>query len=213
MRQMVIRITAAKEDAEVLVKDGERQIWKSVDLKAIREKLDKYVCQTSGKPGKPKLVDRRIIAMNERVLIYRENEKRRMVFYGGKSYEINYPAAVYVVEHTSTQVTEIKCFTYFGWKGMKTNLYLFPMPNMTSSERMCMGTADRSIIDGDVIGAVERIVDAEYTHDHVDNVRKKTSTIKWLKMLGTGHVTSKLLKKPVRRFEDLVDTGGANERT
>lgn len=213
MKQMVVRISSGREDAEILIKDGRKQIWKSVDLKKLRERIDKYINRGDIAHKRPKLLDPRILAMNDTTLIYRETEKRRMVFYGGKPYEINFPAVLYVVGHNETRVDEIKCYTYFGWRGLKTQLYLFPMPNMTSSERMCMGSADKTIIDGNVIDAVERIVDAEYTHDHVDNVRKSTSTVKWLRMLKTEHVTADLLKKPVCRFEDLVDTGGTNERT
>ena len=80
------------------------------------------------------------------------------------------------------------------------------MPNMTGSDHMCIGTADRNIIDGNVIDAVERIVDAEYTHDHVDNLKEQTSTLKWFRHLRNHKVRRSDLKKSVGRLRNYVKT-------
>ena len=204
MKQVICRITTKSPDAEVLIKDGEKQLWKSVKIEDLIKTLDKY-SSGSKKGQKLRLLDPRIIARNDCSLLFKEPEHRRRVFYSGTSFEINFPPCLYFVRFTSRRIMDIDCYTFFEWDDANTDLYLFPMPNMTSSERMCIGTADRTIVSGKVIEAVERIVDAEYTHDHVDNLKRGRSTLAWFRYLKTNKVKKKDLKNPVRKLSDLVE--------
>ena len=77
------------------------------------------------------------------------------------------------------------------------------MTNMTMSENMCIGTADRKI-NTDVFETVESIVDSQYTHDSVDNLRKKMSTIKWFRYLKNNHLQRSDLQSPICSLKDLV---------
>lgn len=205
MRQMVIRITDKSEDAQLLYKRGGKELWKTIALDRLSELISNAVIQhQSGE--KPQMLDKRIIAIGNSSMIFHTPETKRLVFYKGKSFEINYPPCIYRVTYTSDRIRDIWCYTFFRYAGADTELFCMPMPNMTGSDHMCIGTADRNIIDGNVIEAVGRIVDAEYTHDHVDNLKEQTSTLKWFRYLKNHKVKRSDLKKSVGRLRDYVKT-------
>ena len=209
MRQAVIRITSSKKDAEILVKQNGKEIWKNISIKDLSKKIRSFEPDDGGKGGKPVLLDKRILAMSSGKILYREPEHRRLVFYGGRSYEINFPAAINEVSYHGERIKDLRCWTYLKWQGLSTVLYQMPMPNMMSCERMCIGTADRTIIRGNVLEAVDRITDTESSHGHVDNLKKPTSTVKWFTHLKKNHVSVEDLKRPDCKLCDLIETGGA----
>ena len=210
MKQAIIRVATDREDAELLISEDDQQIWKHINIEELRNLLNDFMPKGGGQQFMPRLIDKRIIAEGRGVILFRETEHQRLVFYGGRSYRINYPNCLYEVRYSGDRIDKIDCYTWFKWSGIYTVLYLFPMPNMMSGASMCIGTADRAVIDGKVIEAVERIVDAEYTHDHVDNLCKPQSTVKWFRHLKKDRVQSSDLKKPVKKLYQLVDLGEMN---
>lgn len=204
MSQLICRISNKNPDVEILKVDHGKEIWKSVSVNTFVRKIEKYAYKKDKhSKDKPKLVNVEILAISTNQVIYRQPEHRRIVTYAGKAYTINFPNAIYHVRYTSEKVTSISMYTYFRYKGIETELYRFPMPNMTMSERMCIGTADRNI-KNDVFETVESIVDSQYTHDSVDNLKNTTSTIKWFRYLAENHLRRSDLKHPICKLKDLV---------
>ena len=204
MSQLICRISNTNPDVEILKVDHRKEIWKSVSVDTFVKKIEKYAYRTDKHiKDKPKLVNVEILAISPNQMIYRQPEHRRIVTYAGKAYTINFPNAIYHVKYTSEKVTSISVYAYMQYRGIKTKLYKFPMPNMTMSENMCIGTADRKI-NTDVFETVESIVDSQYTHDSVDNLRKKMSTIKWFRYLKNNHLQRSDLQAPKCSLKDLV---------
>lgn len=204
MSQLICRISNTNPDVEILKVDHRKEIWKSVSVDTFAREIEKYTYRKEKYPKeKPKLVNVEILAISPNQVIYRQPEHRRIVTYAGKAYTINFPNAIYHVRYTSEKVTSISVYAYMQYRGIKTKLYKFPMPNMTMSENMCIGTADRKI-NTDVFETVESIVDSQYTHDSVDNLRKKMSTIKWFRYLKNNHLQRSDLQAPTCSLKDLV---------
>lgn len=204
MSQLICRISNTNPDVEILKVDHRKEIWKSVSVDTFVREIEKYTYRKEKYPKeKPKLVNVEILAISPNQVIYRQPEHRRIVTYAGKAYTINFPNAIYHVRYTSEKVTSISVYAYMQYRGIETKLYKFPMPNMTMSENMCIGTADRKI-KIDVFETVESIVDSQYTHDSVDNLRKKMSTIKWFRYLKNNHLKRSDLKETICSLKDLV---------
>ena len=204
MSQLICRISSTNPDVEILSVDREKEIWKSVSVDTFVRKVEKYAYKKDKhSKDKPKLVNVKILALSENQVIYRQPEHRRIVTYQGQAYTINFPHAIYHVKYVAKKIESISMYTYFRYKGIETELYRFPMPNMTMSERMCIGTADRNI-KNDVFETVESIVDSQYTHDSVDNLKNTTSTIKWFRYLAENHLRRSDLKHPICKLKDLV---------
>lgn len=204
MSQLICRISNTNPDVEILKVDHGKEIWKSVSVDTFVREIEKYTYRKEKYPKeKPKLVNVEILAISPNQVIYRQPEHRRIVTYAGKAYTINFPNAIYHVRYTSEKVTSISVYAYMQYRGIETKLYKFPMPNMTMSENMCIGTADRKI-KKDVFETVESIVDSQYTHDSVDNLRKKMSTIKWFRYLKNNHLQRSDLQAPKCSLKDLV---------
>ena len=204
MSQLICRISNTNPDVEILKVDHRKEIWKSVSVDTFVREIEKYTYRKEKYPKeKPKLVNVKILAISPNQVIYRQPEHRRIVTYAGKAYTINFPNAIYHVRYTSEKVTSISVYAYMQYRDIETKLYKFPMPNMTMSENMCIGTADRKI-NTDVFETVESIVDSQYTHDSVDNLRKKMSTIKWFRYLKNNHLQRSDLQSPICSLKDLV---------
>lgn len=203
MSRVIVRIDSREDDVEMLCVNRGTEIWKKLSLKEFTSILRKRI-PGAFKDSKPKLLDPGVIAVGDGVTIIRRPSGRRIVSHSGKAYEINFPNALYVVRHSETKVGSVDAYVYFSWQGKDTQLYLMPMPNMTMSQHMCLGTADRSIKNRDVCSALERIIDASYTHDHVDNMVENTSTVKWFRHLKTAKVKKKEIKPAGIKVADLV---------
>ena len=204
MSQLICRISNKNPDVEILKVDHGKEIWKSVSVNTFVRKIEKYAYKKDKhSKDKPKLVNVEILAISTNQVIYRQPEHRRIVTYQGQAYTINFPHAIYHVKYVAKKIESISMYTYFRYKGIETELYRFPMPNMTMSERMCIGTADRNI-KHDVFETVESIVDSQYTHDSVDNLKNTTSTIKWFRYLAENHLRRSDLKHPICKLKDLV---------
>ena len=204
MSQVIVRISSNENDVEMLLVDKGSEIWKKLSFKEFYSILRKRV-PGAFKDSKPVYLDPCIIAAGEGVSIIKKPAHRRVVTYSGKAYEINFPNALYVIRHSLTKVNTVNAYTFFDWQGRNTALYLMPMPNMTSSERMCLGTAERTIRHHDLPEALERILDASYTHDHVDNMKQKTSTVKWFLYLKKNSVKKTDVKSAGITVADLTE--------
>lgn len=204
MTQLICRFSTRNSDVELLRVENQKEIWKSVSVDELIRKIEKYRNKRrSSITDKPRLINVEILALSENQVIYRQPEHRRIVTYQGQAYTINFPHAIYHVKYVAKKIESISMYTYFRYRGIETKLYKFPMPNMTMSENMCIGTADRKI-NTDVFETVESIVDSQYMHDSVDNLRKKMSTIKWFRYLKNNHLQRSDLQSPVCSLKDLV---------
>lgn len=204
MTQLICRFSTRSSDVELLRVENQKEIWKSVSVDELIRKIEKYRNKRrSSIADKPRLINVEILALSENQVIYRQPEHRRIVTYQGQAYTINFPHAIYHVKYVAKKIESISMYAYMQYRGIETKLYKFPMPNMTMSENMCIGTADRKI-NTDVFETVESIVDSQYTHDSVDNLRKKMSTIKWFRYLKNNHLQRSDLQSPVCSLKDLV---------
>ena len=204
MKEMIARFNSTKEDVDLLIGNDDEQIWKSIAVEKFYKLLGQYLPKDA-KNKKPRMIDSQIIATGPNCTVIRQPDHKRIVTYGHKAYRINFPNAVYFVSHSETKISNIDVYTYIKWNGVNTTLYRMPMPNMTSSERMCIGTADRKIRKGNIIQALENVLDAEYTHDRVDNLKQSTSTVRWFNHLKKSKVKTTDLKKPQCKLKDLVE--------
>lgn len=208
MTQMICRIDSNNPDMDVLCVEDGAEIWKSVSVQRFAFMVDSICSEQKGTGEKPKWIPAGVLAIGDNSMVIRKEKHKQIVSYHGKAYEINFPDAIYSVSFLKQQIQNIRAYTYFDWKGIDTELYNMPMPNMTATEWMCIGSADRHIDDGDVMTALDRILDAEYTHDHVDNLRNPTSTLKWFRFLKNGNVTKSLMREQKKvLLRDLVSGG------
>lgn len=204
MTQLICRFSTRSSDVELLRVENQKEIWKSVSVDELIKKIEKYRNKRrSSITDKPRLINVEILALSENQVIYRQPEHRRIVTYQGQAYTINFPHAIYHVKYVAKKIESISMYAYVQYRGIETKLYKFPMPNMTMSENMCIGTADRKI-KTDVFETVESIVDSQYTHDSVDNLKKTMSTIKWFRHLKNNHLQRSDLQSPICSLKDLV---------
>lgn len=211
MTQMICRLDSQLDDIDLLCVENGEEIWKSVSS----TDFVKIVIDTCGEKirenERPKWIDKSILALGSTSALIRRNEHEQLVTYAGKAYQINFPNSIYLLNFSQTSILKINAYVFFHWDGLNTKLYNMPMPNMTGSSRMCIGTAERRIEDGDILKALDKILDAEYTHDHVDNLKMPTSTIKWFRMLKKQTVTRSMLRDQTPVILKTLVSGGPGD--
>ena len=195
MTQMIARIDSNESDVDILFVEDNEEIWKTVSAKVFMDEIDRICTAASPSIAKPRWIDDSILAISNTSALIRQKGHRRIVIYAGKAYEINFPNAIYLIHCSSSAIRRVNSYTYFDWLGKDTLLYNMPMPNMTGSESMCLGTADRHIEDGNILAALERIMHAEYTHDHVDNLKDRMSTLRWFEYLSKNRLKKHMLRE------------------
>ena len=211
MTQMICRLDSQLNDVDLLCVEENEEIWKSISAAQFAQMVIDLCGERVNEKEKPRWIDRSILALSSTSALIRRNGHRQIVTYAGKAYQINFPNSIYLLNFTQTSIAKIEAYTFFRWEGVNTKLYRMPMPNMTGSAHMCIGTADRRIYDGDILKALDKILDAEYTHDHVDNLKKPTSTIKWFRMLRKGPVTKDMLKDQTPVVLGSLVAGGSDD--
>lgn len=194
MTQMICRLDSHCKDMDVLYVEDGQEIWKSVSAERFADMVESVCLARKEITEKPRWIHENVLAAGDHSMLIRRDKHKQIVSYQGKAYEINFPDAIYLVTFQRQQVKDIYSYTFFEWEGINTKLYNMPMPNMTGTAHMCIGTGDRHIDDGNVMAALDRILDAEYTHDHVDNLRKPTSTLKWFRFLKKGNASERMMR-------------------
>lgn len=195
---MIIRLTDVSEDAEILQmnKLTNQEYFASVSMQKVAEKIVEFTSSpyADNKPM-PTFLDKSIIAVSENLssIMINQPEHIRIVTYKQKAYKINFPNAIYIMYQHANKVTGIAAFTYKQYKGIDTELYRYPMPNMLGGNMICIGTAPKDIKNLDFTQALEAIIHTQYTHNEVNDIKSFSSTHEYFDYLTKNEFPYHLL--------------------
>lgn len=122
----------------------------------------------------------------------------------GEAYKINFPNAIYIIEISGAKIRGIECYAYKEYRGEETELYEYPMPNELSGNHMCIGNADRIIEDNDIVGALEKIIFAPYSHTTFSGMNGFSNTQKYFEYLEKNEFPYKLMKSLRKKLGDVL---------
>lgn len=203
MKEVIIKFSNVKSDAELCIKKGDIITFKKLAIEDALNAIEE--CATNSLMIKKiKLLPENVIAKGGGYTVIRQPEHVQYVTFNQTSYKINFPNSIYIVLHSSKQIKSIKNFCYKEYKGEETELYDYAMPNVLVENRMCIGTADRTIKDGDVEGALNKIIATPYSHNTFNGINGFSSTIKYFEYLEDNPFPYKLLKKLNRKLKDVT---------
>ena len=77
------------------------------------------------------------------------------------------------------------------------------MPNMLTRNEMCMGSADKRIIDDDIEGSLNKIIATPYSHGNFDGIKGFSTTVSYFEYLEENPFPYKLLRKLNRKLRDV----------
>ncbi|UTY39406.1 hypothetical protein NMU03_00810 [Allocoprobacillus halotolerans] len=215
MTELIARITSESNAVEIAFKDHGRNelVFKKIETqefckiirKSFERKAEKYV------PTKNIiLLNPQIIAIDEHYTVIKQEEKKRIVNYAESSsgnmlvYNINFPNAIYIVYFSHEKVGSIECYSYKEYKAEETELYEYPMPNELSGNKMCIGNAERKIIDKDIVGALERIIFTPYSHSTFSGMNGFSITKTYFEYLESNEFPYKLMKPLNKKLKDVL---------
>lgn len=189
MKELIIKVTDSSDDAEVLTYDAATGRWyfKKTEVKNVLEAIESTIRENEkskeGTREKLRLLHPDIIAINKNGVAIRQEGKRKIVTYGERAFNINFPNAIYIIHFERNKVLEIKAFTYKTWKGENTKLFSYAMPNMLGANRICIGSAPTKIEGEDYVKALENIIFTRYSHNWVDGIKSFRDTIPYFEYL------------------------------
>lgn len=200
--EMIVKLSTKKEDVEILYTDKGNEYFKSLSC----SKFLKLVNHNFKKNLNKKLnwIHPSVIACNDEKVLVLVPGHKHIVVHQEKSYNINFPNAIYLITMNDTRIQHIEAYSYVNYKGKETKLFAFPMPNMLTHNSICLGTADKKIYNGDWFKTLENIIHAEYTHARVDNVKSFKNTTSYFKYLEKNILEEKLLIDIKKKVKDLL---------
>lgn len=135
--------------------------------------------------------------------VIKQPEHMQYVTYNNHSYKINFPNAIYIVRYDNKIVKGIQCYCYKKYKCGDTELYEYAMPNMLTGNAMCMGSADKRIVDDDIEAALNKIIATPYSHGNFDGIKGFSTTVSYFEYLEENPFPYKLLRKLNKKLKDV----------
>lgn len=215
MKQLIARISDTSEDVDIAVMEGNSEpFFKKIKCTEFVNIVNRNFNLHSRDYTKDlKLLDPQIIALNEHFVVIRQEEHKKIVTYLNTlatyeseilTYKINFPNAIYIVEMNDRKIRGIECYAYKEFKGENTQLFEYPMPNELSGNRMCIGNADRTINDGNVVEALERIVFTPYSHTTFSGMNGFSQTKAYFEYLEKNEFPYKMMKSLRKKLKDVL---------
>ncbi len=203
MREVIIRLNNKKTDAELCIKQDKRITFKMLSKEELVRLFNEFFIKDPRSKEKIKLFSKNTIGSGIDYVVIKQPEHMQYVTYNNHSYKINFPNAVYVVHYDNKIVNSILCYCYKSYKGGDTELYEYAMPNMLTRNEMCMGSADRRIIDDDIEGALNKIIATPYSHGNFDGIKGFSTTVSYFEYLEAHPFPYKLLRKLNKKLRDV----------
>lgn len=211
MNEIIARISSENDYVEIASKsDNEEATFKKIDGQAFANIVNETLVKYKEVPIKKdiRLLDPQIIAVDEHYVVVRQEGRKRIVNYNGSGqmhvYNISFPNAVYIINFVDEKIMKIECFSYIEYEAEETALYEYPLPNELYGNSMCMGNADRKIHDGDVIGALERIIFTPYTHQTFSGMNGFSRTKSYFEYLENNEFPYKLMRSLNKKLSDVL---------
>lgn len=204
MKQAIIRLDNTKEDVDVLISSSNEQLFKTMDRNAFLKFINKNFKIDVNSNIKPKIIHPNIYASSDTCKVIVQEEQMKIISYNGAAYKIRFPNSIYVISHDISQVNSVSAYCYKKFNGLKTVLYKYPMPNMLGGNKICLGTANKSMKNG-IEKALETIISTEFTHRTVNNINKFKNTGDYFTYLAKEKFPYDLLIKANLKVGDLVD--------
>ncbi len=204
MSQVIVRFVGTDDPEMLHIDELGREIFQRIS----GEELLKIVSHAYGneRASKPIFINNEeIIAHGPSSVAIVQKQRKRIVTYQNKAYNIAFPNSFYVLSFVSGSVKKITAFAFCEWEGLDTKLYQYPMPNMLYSNDLCMGTADKKIKDKDYIQALENITYAIYTHSTVNGIKSFKDTATYFEYLEQNDFPYHLLLPLKNTIKDYVE--------
>ena len=77
------------------------------------------------------------------------------------------------------------------------------MPNVLSGNMLCIGSADRTIRNNDIEGALNKIIATPYSHATFNGINGFSTTVSYFEYLEDNPFPYKLLRKLNRKLRDV----------
>lgn len=213
MREIIARINSSSDYVEIAcVENAGAPMFKKINASEFANiVVDVYAEKEFHHMKDLKLLDPQIIAMNEYFVVVKQpGDKKIVTFKAGDdifTYKINFPNSIYIIELSDSKnkvIRGIECYSYIEYKGEETKLYEYPMPNELSGNKICIGNADRTVKDGDVVSALERIIFTPYSHRTFSGMNGFSQSQAYFEYLEKNDFPYKMMKPLKRKLKDVL---------
>ena len=203
MNQIICRITH-DDTIEMLIKERDREYFKRINAEKFLEALENVLPKENLKKRNIVLFDDVIIGVGNSCMIIKQKEHKRFVTYEKKVYCINFPNSIYIVNYDDNKIRSINAFCYKNYQGKDTILFEYPMPNMLTDNRICLGSAPKEIHNGDYVSALENIIFTQYSHSTFSGAKGFKNTIDWFEYLEKNPFPYDLLFKLKNTLGEMI---------
>lgn len=215
MKELIARVSDTDEDVEIAMMEGNNEpLFKKITCSEFVDIVNRsFRLHTKVFKKDLKLLDPQIIALDKNFVVIRQEEHKKIVTYLNTlatyeseiiTYKINFPNAIYIVEMNDNKIRAIECYAYRKYEGEETKLFEYPMPNELSGNHMCIGNADGTIKDGNVVEALERIIFTPYSHTTFSGMNGFSQTKAYFEYLEKNEFPYKMMKSLRKKLKDVL---------
>lgn len=210
MMEMIVRLNSDEYDAEIAIAEqGKTPMFKKIKREEFVQIVnDNFTDHNIHYKKDIKLLDSQIIGIDEHHVVIKQEEHKKIITYsyGDElfTYKINFPNALYIVEKNDNKITAIECYAYKEFENEDTALFEYPMPNELSRNNMCIGNADRTIENGNILEALERIIFTPYSHATFSGMNGFSQTKPYFEYLEKNEFPYKLMKPLKKKLKEVL---------
>lgn len=212
--EIVLKISNSNDDVELCSRENNDISYKALKKKELLDILKDYcIGETTDQKKNIVMLDEQIIGIGDNSILIKQEEHKRIVslsLYSYKSqvFKISLPNALYILKYrdetNKKKITDIEAYAFKKFKGVKTELFEYPLPNQLSANKICIGTAPREIIDSNYIEALNTVISTPYTHADLYGVNGFTNSLKWFEYLSENEFPYKMLKPLKKKLKDVL---------
>lgn len=169
--QVITRYIEGSTDAEVLLVKDNSNIEKIMPIK----ELYKVFNQLSYEYKEDQVSINIFELFKQGVFYYKQSEDRTTYYchfderkikctFREVGYNIRHPQSIFIISVKEDYVASVKAYVIKEWKGIDSELFLYPMPNQLSGSSMCLGTVDKTF--NNCNESILNVIEANYTHEN-----------------------------------------------
>jgi hypothetical protein len=202
MKEVIMRFSNVHPDVELCIKRNKKIIFKKLSIDEVMMLINQCASQTIFS-RKVNLLSQNIIGMGPGYTVIKQEGHIQYVTFNTTTYKIDFPNSIYVVKHDGKKIKSIQNYRYKKYEGGNTELYDYAMPNVLQGNMLCIGSADRTIRNNDIEGALNKIIATPYSHATFNGINGFSTTVAYFEYLEANPFPYKLLRKLNKKLKDV----------
>lgn len=168
MKQIIVRMIPGIDDVEILLNEYNENLLSVINAKSFIKIIQEYYgSYFSVDEINLNLIDSNIIhykrKVNNHEYIYIKFDERILYpTYKNEIFKHMHPNTIFILDVYQNCIYDLKAFIFKKWNKLDTELYYYNLPNMLGSNKLCIGTINKTLEDT-YYNSILKVIEGNYT--------------------------------------------------